>query len=133
MIDEARFRNEPRTVVQIERLQVKLAARPFQIDLVAWARQVRSISIQGGAGYGRALHSPVLVELEVGVGATDPVVAAAKFSIGKDSANRRLIKNVAADTPDRERRAVAAVRIARRYRLPWRAIVTGQNAHCPRA
>ena len=44
-IDEACFRDEPWGVVLIKRLQVELASRPFQIELVARSGQVSAIDI----------------------------------------------------------------------------------------
>ena len=132
VINKAGFRYEPRAEVPIEGLQIELSARALQVNLVARSGGVGAISVERRAGHGLALHTPVLVEFEVGVGAADAIVAAAKFTISKDGADRRLLQDVAADAADREGRAVAAVRVARRHPLPRSAIVSGQNAHRPR-
>src|SRR5579885_1781904 len=103
--------DEARAVVEIERLQVELAAGALQIGLVARTGGMGAIGVQRAAAYGLSLQAPVLIELEVGVDAADAVVPAPEFTVGKNGADGGLVENVVAYAGDRKRSSLPAVRV----------------------
>src|SRR5579859_833944 len=124
-VDKAGFGDEAGAVIHVERLQVELASRALEVELVAGPGGTGAGNdVHGGTGHGLALHAPVRIELEVGVQAANTVVATAEFAIGIDSADGRLIENVAADAGDGERGAVTGMEIGRRQGFAWCAIVS---------
>src|SRR6266568_6597402 len=101
---ESGFGGEPWTIVHVKRLQVELASRALEIDLVARpGGTCTGNCIDGGTRHRLALRAPVLVELEVGVEPTDAVVSATKFTVGERRANGGLVENIPADPGDRKR------------------------------
>src|SRR5579885_1993252 len=131
VIDEAGFGDEARAVVEIERLQVELAAGALQIGLVARTGGMGAIGVQRAAAYGLSLQAPVLIELEVGVDAADAVVPAPEFTVGKNGADGGLVENVVAYAGDRKRSSLPAVRVTGGQGLAWGAVVGGQHADRP--